>query len=251
MNENAKIREAEFFLNHIRSADNPKATRYYTSAFLSAARSVLLYVREEAQSKGAVGQQWYDTQVRLDSLTGFLTDRPDIIASSNVDVPEPAREGKRTYKYKFKGWSGPEGVLTLCNRYMSEIKRIVADGRKNNLLSLHGSPGSTDTAEQCARLDRKRKRNLHYARLKKLARIGLSINHERHIDDGLTAEDIDHLNDAQLKRLARIGAYVNHDWHNSDYVANYGGFASGGHAPGGHTPSFETCEHPNCEAVRS
>ena len=95
MNENAKIREAEFFLNHIRSADYPKATRYYTSAFLSAARSVLLYAREEAQSKGAVGQQWYDTEVRLDPLTGFLTDHRAIIASSNLDVPGQPRKEKK------------------------------------------------------------------------------------------------------------------------------------------------------------
>ena len=245
MNKNAKIREAEFFLNHIRSADNAKATRYYTSAFLSAARSVLLNAREEAQSKGAVGQQWYDTQVRLDPLTGFLTDHRDIIASSNVDVPDPAQEGRRTYEYKFKGWSGPEGVLTLCNRYMCEIKRIVADGRKNNLLRGQGSPVSTDPERRCARLDRRRKRHLHYAHLKGLARIGLSVNHARHIDDGLTAAEIDNLNDAQLKRLARIGAYINHAWHIDDNQS-HGWFPSGGH-----TPSFETCEHSDCEAVRS
>ena len=66
--------------------------------------------------------------------------------------------------------------------------------------------------------------------MKKLARIGLSVNHERHIDDGLTAEEIDNLNDAQLKRLARIGAYVNHDWY-IDEMFSHGRFPSGGHTP--------------------
>ena len=245
MKEKAKIREAEFFLNHIGSADYPKATRYYTSAFLSAARSVLLHAREEALGKGAVGQQWYDTQITVDPLTGVLADYRDTISTSKVDVPESARGGKRSFKYKFKMWGGPEDVLTLCNRYMCEIKRIITDGRQNGFLSGQGSLVSTDTARVCARLDRRRKRRLHHTRLKELARIGLSVNHDRHIDDGVTAEGLDQLNDAQLKGLARVGAYVNHAWH-SDDNQSHGRFPSGGHML-----PFETCEHPDCRVVRS
>jgi hypothetical protein len=40
-----------------------------------------------------------------------------------------------TYRYQFKEWPGPEDVLELCRRYLDEVKRIIADGRAQNILT--------------------------------------------------------------------------------------------------------------------
>jgi hypothetical protein len=78
MHEELKIAEAEYFLNGIAgAADDPNATRYQASAFLTAARSVLQYAREEAMTK-AGGQQWYDNAVVRDPVVKFLKDHRDI-----------------------------------------------------------------------------------------------------------------------------------------------------------------------------
>jgi hypothetical protein len=78
MHEEPKIAEADYFLNGIAgSADDPNATRYQASAFLTAARSALQYAREEAMTR-AGGQQWYDNAVVRDPVVKFLKDHRDI-----------------------------------------------------------------------------------------------------------------------------------------------------------------------------
>lgn len=156
MHEDAKIREAEFFLQDIaRSADDPDATRHYTSAFLTAARSVLLYARDESAGKRK-GRFWYDSQIKIMPVVAFLSDRRDInvhkrplpmqtnitfhipagaMYTSSTNITLPDTPAPTTYGYVFKGWNGPEDVVTLCGLYLDEIKRIVVDGRTKGFLS--------------------------------------------------------------------------------------------------------------------
>ena len=49
---------------------------YVLSAFLSSARSVLLYAYEEAKSKGV--QSWYDKQVAQSKVVQFLRDKRNL-----------------------------------------------------------------------------------------------------------------------------------------------------------------------------
>jgi hypothetical protein len=78
VNEDLKIGEADYFLQQLRAAaSNPLVTRYQTSAFLSAARTVLQYALEEAKTKPG-GQAWYDSSVVAVPVVKFLKDRRDI-----------------------------------------------------------------------------------------------------------------------------------------------------------------------------
>jgi hypothetical protein len=163
MHEETKVEEAEYFLRRIAAVTNdPKATRHETSAFLTAARSVLQYVLEEAKTKSG-GQAWYDRSIQRDPVVKFLKDHRDINVHlrplplrTNITVYPAAAEIRisnttnvveqydwrsvtelrpPSYDYKFKGWPGAEDVLPLATRYLDEIKQIVADGRRLGFLS--------------------------------------------------------------------------------------------------------------------
>ncbi|MGD0200917.1 MAG: hypothetical protein ABSD27_09230, partial [Bryobacteraceae bacterium] len=63
MHEATKISEAQFFLGKMSEArEEETAYRYYASAFLTAARSILQYAHEESQAKPS-GQAWFDGEV--------------------------------------------------------------------------------------------------------------------------------------------------------------------------------------------
>lgn len=180
MNEDLKIAEADYFLQRLtRTAPrDPVATRFETSAFLSAARSALQYAHDEAISKTG-GQAWYDAAVGIDPVVKFLKDRRDInihhrplpmhthttigvgpaaltlsgmaptvvITDGDKTIewtppppqlpPLPARDEppSTSHTYQFKDWPGPEDVITLCRRYLTEIMRIVAEGRARGFLT--------------------------------------------------------------------------------------------------------------------
>jgi hypothetical protein len=62
LNERYKIGEAKFFLARMeKSVHDREAFQYYLSAFLTAARPVLQYAKEESCKKGR--QQWYEETV--------------------------------------------------------------------------------------------------------------------------------------------------------------------------------------------
>jgi hypothetical protein len=184
MHEESKVAEADYFLKGIAGAvDDPNATRYQASAFLTAARSVLQYAREEAMTR-AGGQQWYDDAVVRDPLVKCLKDHRDInvherplpmrthttievgaavltfqstlaatiirgatgeqehrvikdpVSSSAPPVRVSLQaDANPRYAYEFKDWPGSEDLLTLCRRYLDEIKRIVVDGRSRGFLT--------------------------------------------------------------------------------------------------------------------
>ena len=181
MNEDTKIAEADYFLQRlIKTAPrDPVATRFETSAFLSAARSALQYARDEASSKSG-GQSWYDTAVGVDPVVKFLKDSRDInihvepvpmhtnttitVGPAHLGLsgtvstvvlkrgddqtiewtpkppqlpPLPARQepSVTSHAYKFNGWAGLEDVPTLCTRYLTEVTRIIAEGRSLGFLT--------------------------------------------------------------------------------------------------------------------
>jgi hypothetical protein len=151
MREQDKIDEAAFFLEEMaQREDRPGAYRYLTSAFLSAARSVLQYVCKEATQR-AQGQAWYDSHMPPGSLLSYFRDKRDVNVHQEPveaartmtmrhgmrwpadededDVRPPQPFATMTYHYQFEDWPGPEDVPTLCWQYLDELRRVVADGQ--------------------------------------------------------------------------------------------------------------------------
>jgi hypothetical protein len=157
MHEQDKIEEAAFFLDHMAKREQePKPYKYNVSAFLSAARSILQYARDEALTK-AGGQQWYDGRTAGSPLLRFFRDKRDVNVhqepveptrtftvrhetrllhdvlhdedEDDVWPPVPVPSATMTYHYRFDDWSGPEDVPTLCRQYLDELRRVVADGQ--------------------------------------------------------------------------------------------------------------------------
>jgi len=88
MHEQAKIKEAGYFLDQLPKLVNEREKFNYTlSAFLSAARSALQYAYKEAASKRG-GQAWYEGQVATKGIVKFFKDKRDI--SVHVDPVNPA-----------------------------------------------------------------------------------------------------------------------------------------------------------------
>jgi hypothetical protein len=87
MHERQKLREAEYFragLDQTSASGEPFI--FTLSAFLAAARSVLLYARDEAVSKNG-GQAWYDAKMVSPVLSSFKTKRDINIHQAPV-VPQ-------------------------------------------------------------------------------------------------------------------------------------------------------------------
>lgn len=150
MHEPEKLREAEFFhtqmLAHRRDAD-VIPFKYYVSAFLSAARSVLQYALDEAQGKPA-GQKWYDTEVPK-SVVPFFKERRDVNVhkvpiipgvgyrvevgdSLNSSVPVSSTISST---FIFQEWTGTGDAVELCAQYLQRLKDIVADGQAKGFLT--------------------------------------------------------------------------------------------------------------------
>lgn len=77
MHERYKSDEAKFYLARMEeSLGNRQHFRYYLSAFLSSARSVLQYALKESGEKGR--QDWYDGTVAGKDVLQFFKDKRDV-----------------------------------------------------------------------------------------------------------------------------------------------------------------------------
>jgi len=125
MNERYKIGEAKFFLARMEeSISDRDAFQFYLSAFLSAARSVIQYAREESRSKGR--QQWYEENVVGNHILSY---------SSQTAV-----------RNRFADWLGSEDrigssqrhskdLIVLSQRYVEELEKFVQRGMEEGILS--------------------------------------------------------------------------------------------------------------------
>ena len=163
MLENDKIREAEFFYalawdEERKINDNLNRFKWFLSAFLSAARSVLQYAHKEAAGGGKPGGQlWYDTAMQSTVLQYFKEKRDVNLHAQPIDAikeislaieesiwrdampPLPGLVGGPVTvtagdKYKFADWSGSEGILTLCDAYLHELRAFVLEGQGRPML---------------------------------------------------------------------------------------------------------------------
>lgn len=74
MHEKMKYEEAIFFYSKMRETPGRKEFRYYLSAFLSAARSILQYSMEEGKSKPD-WQRWYEDKMNSEIMKYFRDKR--------------------------------------------------------------------------------------------------------------------------------------------------------------------------------
>ena len=120
-----KIREAKFFLARMEeSLHDREAFRYYFSAFLTAARSVTQYAREESRSIGR--DQWYDETVAGNDVLSYRS--------------------QTTVRLRFDDWPGSEDqigspkrysedMIGSSHRYIEELEKFVQRGIKEGILS--------------------------------------------------------------------------------------------------------------------
>lgn len=176
MYEIDKLNEANYFFNHMcNTIDEPDCFHYELSAFLSAARSVLLYALEEAQTKRN-GQKWYDNYISQSDILKFFRDKRDISIhqepvkahkhitacinevihisdSINIQVqkvgslikkklkkstPQPIPKSTDmtiSVKYKFPDWQGTEDVIELCRKYIKELEKFIKDGLSKRFIT--------------------------------------------------------------------------------------------------------------------
>jgi hypothetical protein len=177
--EKKKLAEAKYFYSqmHQEINDREKFT-FNLSAFLSAARSVLLYVLEEAKTKKG-GQQWYDNHITASPVLSFFRNKRDLnihyepitpiqhtdiithntvhlsgsvlvvldrgdskLYQSSPEVPKSQSEARETEPqslgktyYRFSDWQGKEDILTLSEKYLNDLQRIIEDGVQNGFLT--------------------------------------------------------------------------------------------------------------------
>jgi hypothetical protein len=90
MNERYKIREAKFFLARMEeSVDDREAFRYYLSAFLTSARSVIQYAETESEATKA-GRDWYKATVDQCKVAEFFRKKRNV----NVHRGKPVRPSR-------------------------------------------------------------------------------------------------------------------------------------------------------------
>lgn len=99
MKKQHKLAEARYFISRLNSLSDPQSFSFELSAFLSAARSVLQYVLEEAKAKPS-GQKWYSDLVLQFSPIKYFKSKRDI----NIHV-EPVLPNRHV---------GVELVVPVC-----------------------------------------------------------------------------------------------------------------------------------------
>lgn len=138
MNERYKIGEAKFFLERMEESIGDHITfRYYLSAFMSAARSVLQYAQKEFVKKSRLKS--YETTIADNDILSYFK----VPRDSNIHrVPvEPttyismAPFSEPTVVYRFSYWTGHEDVISLSHRYVEALEKFVQKGMEEGILS--------------------------------------------------------------------------------------------------------------------
>ena len=145
MNEVWKVREAEYFLARLRVAEAARdddVVAFELSAFLSAARSALLYSLEEARLRNRT--QWYETAISGRKPLQFLAAERNTnthwqpvspIRTESVP-PAPGDEALgSTVAYYFLEWDGTETAVELCEQFLSGVREVLASGQQEGILT--------------------------------------------------------------------------------------------------------------------
>ena len=136
-----KLGEARFFLEFIRQNTSHHALILYgLSAFLSAARSVTLYL--QAEGKGTDDfEDWYELkrdELKNDSFAKFLKDTRDISAHKmyaeiKLTLVVDAKAESYSVGFEFNEHEFKPGLL-ICDEYLDKLQRFIAEAKDRNYL---------------------------------------------------------------------------------------------------------------------
>lgn len=132
MNEDRKIAEARYFLDQMRKPeihDDRVVFGYNLSAFLSAARSALQYLRDASQSSNR--QSWYDTEMSVTRWCSVFKDLRD------GNIHEKPTTPRANHFVILTSALTIGDSLTVVNRTESDGK---SDGHVVMLQPIHGMP---------------------------------------------------------------------------------------------------------------
>ena len=124
MNERYKIGETKFFLARMEeSLHDPETFRYYLSAFLTAARTVTQYAREESRAKGR--QQWYEETIAGNDVLSHSSQT--MIRNRFGDWPGTEDRIGASQRYS-------EDLISLSHHYIEELEKFVQEGMKEGII---------------------------------------------------------------------------------------------------------------------
>lgn len=125
MNERYKIGEARFFLARMEESISDRvAFRYYLSAFLSAARSVTQYAREESRSKGK--PKWYEEAVAKSDVLSYASQTA--VRHRFADFPGSNDRAGSSQRHS-------KELIGLSHHYVEELEKVVRRGMEEGILS--------------------------------------------------------------------------------------------------------------------
>ncbi len=159
MNEEAKLREAEYFLERTRAElSEPEYFKFNLSAFLSAGRSVAQYALNEASGKRG-GRRWYDAFLKAQPVVKFLATERDtnihhrpIEPSGHVDVyvTDIASINERATVEKFDASGNLVEVASSPEPSVDELDDLLPDARLVFIYKFDKWPGEEDVPTLCA-----------------------------------------------------------------------------------------------------
>lgn len=135
MYERNKLLEARYFLNQMKSnTSNFKVFCYNLSAFLSASRSILYFIRREV--KGTENQRWYDDKMRDSEIFRFFTQRRDLTVHEKPVQPNV-------------NFSAEHRICVRATEVVVALKRVDSNGKViENYSSSKNLPPNTTNLQQ-------------------------------------------------------------------------------------------------------
>ena len=132
-NEDAKFREAAYFLGVMKSnANDRNAFVYNFSAFISAARSVVQYALEECKSNTA-SKQWYDNYVANSTMIRYFKDKRDVNIHEEPVVPNAAYKVELTIPLVISGSTSVKVMARDANGIFVEKSTPASDVAENSI----------------------------------------------------------------------------------------------------------------------
>ena len=144
-----KLEEARFYLELLRkNAPHQAIVIFALSAFLSAARSVTLYLQAEGKDKPGF-KEWYEQkreELKTNEFARFLVDTrnisahkmySDLVQTVAVDL---APKKRLSIGFEFEKYNFKPG-LHICDEFLDQMAQIVAEAKERKYLEGRGYKG--------------------------------------------------------------------------------------------------------------
>jgi hypothetical protein len=144
-NEDAKFREAAYFLGVMKSSINDRnAFVYNFSAFITAARSVVQYALEECKPDPAA-KTWYDNYVASTDLIRYFKDKRDMNIHEEPVVPNAAFSAEVSMHLSVSGTCSVKVFSRDAEGNLVEKPTPASDAAEQAIASPPPKPQSTES----------------------------------------------------------------------------------------------------------